>query len=261
MTEEKKADVLQPDIATSHDVDAVHAVEDTHDSEDKRYTPETVTKIVQRERAKAYEKGKREALMDMQPTQATGNMQQPQAVPAAVPQIPQQPQNIGGMPQVSPDQIRQMIAQEAPKALQEHVRSMQQQQLVNSFVSKMQAAETKYPGMEQKLNELDFSTIAPLIQHIDKMENTADIMHELIENPMKMGNLVSLFYSQPKLAEKAIHNLSSSIKMNDEAKTAEKTANDPFSQEKPSLNAGKDDGNMSVSDFQAMFKKQRSKAY
>jgi hypothetical protein len=260
MTEESKAEVL-PEIPASHDVEALHAVAD-HGNEDKHYSPEIVTKIVQRERAKAYEKGKREALMDMQPTQAIGSMQQPpQAVPAAISQIPQQPQNIGGMPQVSPDQIRQMIAQEAPKALQEHVRSMQQQQLVNSFVSKMQAAETKYPGMEQKLNELDFSTIAPLIQHIDKMENTADIMHELIENPMKMGNLVSLFYSQPKLAEKAIHNLSSSIKMNDEAKQAEKTANDPFSQEKPSLNAGKDDGNMSVSDFQAMFKKHKSRAY
>jgi hypothetical protein len=260
MTEAKDPDSVPELKEQVQDTGAGAQADEINDNDDRRFTPEIVTKIVQRERAKAYEKGKREALMDMQ-QQPAQEAQATSAVPAAQPSLPNQPQQIGGMNQLSPDQIRQMIAQEAPKALQEHVKSVQQQALVNSFVSKMQAAETKYPGMEQKLNELDFSTIAPLIQHIDKMENTADIMHELIENPMKMGNLVSLFYSQPKLAEKAIKNLSSSIRMNDDAKQAEKSVNEPFSQEKPSLNAGKDDGNMSVSDFKAMFKKQRLKAY
>lgn len=256
MTEAKEPEAVPELIEKAHDAGTGARADEINDNNDRRFTSEVVTKIVQRERAKAYEKGKREALMDMQ-QQPAQEAQAPSAVQAAPQVIPQQVQQLGGIPQLSQDQIRHMIAQEAPKALQEHVKSMQQQALVNSFVSKMQAAEKKYPGMEQKLNELDFSTIAPLIQHIDNMENTADIMNELIENPMKMGNLVSLFYSQPKLAQKAIQNLSSSIRTNEEAKQAETTANDPFSQEKPSLNAGKDDGNMSVSDFKAMFKKSK----
>lgn len=260
MTETKEPDSVPELHEKAHENNAGSKVDEINDNDDRKFTSETVTKIVQRERAKAYEKGKKEALMDMQQPAQEAQIN-PSAI-AANPVLPQQAPQIGGISQLSPDQIRQMVAQEAPRALQDHVRSMQQQALVNSFVSKMQAAEKKYPGLEQKLNELvDFSTMAPLIPAIDKMENTADIMHELIENPMKMGNLVSLHYSQPKLAEKAIQNLSSSIRMNDEAKVAEKTANEPFSQEKPSLNAGKDDGNMSVSDFKAMFKKQKMKGY
>ena len=159
---------------------------------------------------------------------------------------------------MSPEQIRQMIAQEAPQALQEFARNMQQQQLVNSsFVSKMKAAEAKYPGLEQKLNELDFQSLAPLIKHIDKMENSGDIMNELVDHPMKMGNLISIMQNQPKLAEKAIADLSGSIKKNVDAADAEKSSAEPFGQHKPSNNMSKDDGDMYVADFQAMFKKNR----
>ena len=121
----------------------------------------------------------------------------------------------------------------------------------------MQAAETKYPGLEKKLSELDFSTLTPVIGDINDMDNAGDIMNELLENPMKLGNVVALAYSQPHLAKTAIKSLSASIKMNEEAKAAEKSSQDPFSQQRPSLNAGKDDGDMSVADFQAMFRKRR----
>lgn len=243
-------------------MDVAAPKQDINGNDDHKYTSETVTKIVKRERDKAYEKGKREALMELQQQQQAAPdvqaQQQPAAANVAVPQqSPQVAPTIGGMPQVSPEQIKQMILQHAPEAFATHAKQIKQQNLVSSFVSKMKAAEAKYPGLEQKLNELDYSTIAPLIEHIDKMENSGDIMHELIENPMKMGNLSALVYTQPKLAEKAIHNLSASIKMNEEAKASDKSSQDPFSQQKPSINAGKDDGDMSVSDFQAMFKKKR----
>jgi len=260
---DKVEKVSEPEVQPQVEQQESAPVNENSNDGQEQFDSETVTKLIKRETRKAYEKGKREALMELQQqpqAQPQDLQQKPAVAPQAAPAIqPAQAQSIGGIPQMSPEQIKQLIAQEAPKALQEHARSLQQQQLINSFVSKMQAAEAKYPGMEQKLNELDYSTIHPLIQHIDKMENTGDIMHELLENPMKMGNLVSLLYSQPKLAEKAIQSLSASIKMNDQAQAAEKSSNDPFSQQKPSLNAGKDDGDMSVSDFSAMFKKQRLK--
>jgi hypothetical protein len=228
-------------------------------NDDHKYTSDTVTKIVKREREKAFEKGKREALMELQQQQTAPDQQvsQQQVAQQQPQQSQSQPSSIGGIPQLSPEQIKQLVMQHAPEALAAHSRQLEHKNVVDSFVNKMKAAESKYPGMEQKLNELDYSTIAPLIKHINQMENSGDIMNELIENPMKMGNLVSLVYSQPKLAEKAIHNLSASIKMNDDAKSAEKSSHDPFNQQKPSLNAGKDDGEMSVSDFQSMFKKKR----
>lgn len=207
---------------------------------------DTVSKIIERERLKAFDKGKREALMELQQQQAPQD-----AAPAQQAQAPQQ---LGGMPQMSAADIERMIAEKAPQMLQDHVNQMQQKQTVDSFVNKMVAAEAKYPGLEAKLNDLDYSTMAPLVSMANDMENTADIMKELLDNPMKMGNLMTLMYAQPKMAQKAMMDLSNSIKTNQDALAQEKQAQDPMSQLKPSTSAGMDNSAMSVSDFRKMFR-------
>jgi len=160
---------------------------------------------------------------------------------------------MGGMAQLSAADIERMIAEKAPQMLQEHILNIETKQMVNSFVAKMQAAEAKYPGLEAKLNDLDYNSLAPLIGVANEMDNTGDIMKELIDNPMKMGNLLTLQYTQPALARRAMLELSNSIKTNQEALAQEKQAQDPMSQLKPS-NAGIDNSTMSVSDFRKMFR-------
>lgn len=208
----------------------------------------TVSKIVERERLKAFAKGKQEALMEFQ---------QQQQAPQESAQAPQQaaaPQQMGGMQQMSPADIERMIAEKAPQMLQNHVNEMKNKQTVDSFVAKMEAAEAKHPGLEAKLNDLDYSTMAPVISLANDMENTADIMKELLDNPMKMGNLMTLVYTQPKMASRAMAELSNSIKTNQDALAQEKQAQDPMSQLKPSTSAGMDNSAMSVKDFRAMFR-------
>lgn len=207
----------------------------------------TVSKIVERERLKAFAKGKQEALMELQ--------QQQQAPQESAPaQQAQAPQQLGGMQQMSAADIERMIAEKAPQMLQDHVNEMKNQQTVESFVAKMEAAEAKHPGLEAKLNDLDYRTMAPVISLANDMENTADIMKELLDNPMKMGNLMTLVYTQPKMASRAMAELSNSIKTNTEALAQEKQAQDPMSQLKPSTSAGMDNSAMSVSDFRKMFR-------
>ena len=206
----------------------------------------TVSKIVERERLKAFEKGKQEAIMELQQQQ----MQQEQA---PVQQPVAAPQQLGGMAQLSAADIERMIAEKAPQMLQEHVNNLKTEQMVNSFVSKMQAAEAKYPGLEAKLNDLDYNSMAPLVSLANDMENTGDIMKELLDNPMKMANLLTLQYTQPMLAKRAMTELSNSIRTNQEALAQEKQAQDPMSQLKPS-NAGMDNSAMSVQDFRKMFR-------
>ncbi len=216
---------------------------------------ETVSKIVARERQKAFEKGKQEALMQLQQEQQQQMQQQAseQVPQQQAPQQQQQPGSLGGMQQMSNADIERMIAEKAPQALQDHMNRMRQEQTVDSFVNKMQAAEARHPGLEAKLNELDYSTLAPIVTMANDMENTADIMKELVDNPMKMGNLLTLMYTQPKLAQKAMHDLSASIKTNQDAIAQDTQARDPMSQLKPS-SAGADNGAMSVSDFKKMFR-------
>lgn len=211
---------------------------------------DVVSQIVERERKKAYAKGQKDALMQSQQDQAPQAPQQQQA-----PAMQQQaPQGIGGMQGMDQAAIERMIAEKAPQLLHDHVQNLKNEHTINSFVSKMQAAEQKHPGLEAKLNELDYSSMAPLVHLANDMENTGDIMKELVDNPMKLGNMLALAQMQPGLAKRQMMELSNSIKTNQEALAQEKQAQDPMSQLKPSSSAGMDNGAMSVTDFRKMFR-------
>jgi len=227
---------------SNDDIDMGNASESL-DNAEKMYNSKQVTAVVKREQQKAFERGRKLAMEELQ-------RQQAQNMPQA-----QQAQNLGGMQQMSEDDIRRLIAEQTPQVLQEHAQQFKINQTVDSFVNKMKAAEERYPGLESKLNELDFQHLAPVIQSANELENTADIMQELLENPMKMGNLVMLMHTQPKLAQKAMFDLSNSIKTNQQALQEKELARDPLSQINPKSKAGIDNSTMTVSDFRKMFKR------
>lgn len=223
-----------------------------------------VTKIVERERKKAsekyYAKGLEEGRKQMQ-SQMEVNPNEPQAAPVA-PQQQQQQSQIGGMPQLSQADIERMIAEKAPQLfeqnLQQRFQQHKQEQTVNTFVSKMQAAEQKYPGLEEKLNELDYSTLTSVIPLINDLDNSGEVMKELVDNPDKLGMLINLSYTQPRLAQKRLADLSNSIKTNEQAKAQEQDARNPLSQIKPSVNSGlPNDKDLSIRDLQRMLSQRR----
>jgi hypothetical protein len=244
MTSELQADIQGESLAQP-----VGVAVDNDDDQTPVFNKIQMSDVVKREQQKAYEKGRKEALMQMQQEQAQAQQEQ-----MAAPQQNQAPSQMGGMAQMSPDEIRRMISEQAPQVLQDHVQSMQQEAMVNDFVAKMQAAEERHPGLEQKLNDLDYATAVPIVQMANSMENTGDIMAELLNNPQKLGNMILLAQTQPKLAARQMHDLSNSIKQNQEALAQDVSANNPLSQIKTSSNAGMDNGSMSVSDFRKMFR-------
>jgi hypothetical protein len=214
----------------------------------------TVSKIVARERQKAYEKGKQEALMTQvqQPEQQQAQQQAPQ--PAT--------QTFGGIqqaPQMNPEDIQRMIAEHVPQYLQQQAAEYQNKQFVDGFVAKMQAAEKQFPGLEQKLNDIDFNSPATqkLVQMANNLDNTGEIMNELLENPEKMGTLLNLVHEQPKLAQSRLASLSNSIKTNREAVEQEQSALEPIGQMKSSVNAGVDEHNLSVKDLKKLVSQRR----
>ena len=221
MTEDLE-EVIQEETPVT---DAETAVEEPK----KSFTSDVVKKVVEREKAKAFERGKREALMELQ---------------QQAPQAPEQPaapqQQLGGMPQMSQADIERMIAERAPLALQQHVQKLQQDQMVNTFVQKMQAAEQQHPGLEQELNNLNYNDprMHSFIAMANQMENTGDIMKEVLDNPSKMESLLNMAHNQPYQAQKAMKSLSDSIKTNQTAKDEEVRARDPMSQIKSSTTSG-----------------------
>ena len=213
------------------------------------YNKIQLSDVVKRERQKAFEKGRQEAMQEL-----LAQQQQQQ----------QQPMNqggsLGGMTQMSQEDIQRMIQEEATRATQEHIQGqlaqMRQEQMVNSFVQKMQVAEQQYPGLEQELNQLNYNDprIHAFIGMVNDMENTGEIMKEVLDNPYKLSQILSDIQEQPYLAQKNLQKLSLSIKQNQQAKAEEAQARDPYSQLKPSTNAGMDNGDLSVSDYRKVFK-------
>lgn len=203
------------------------------------YNKVQVSDIVRREKEKARERGKQEALEAFS--------QKPQ-VETAITQ-PQQPQTMGGMPAVNMEDIRKMMREEVPAVLQNHAQLIENRQVADSFVQKIQAAESKYPGLEARVGKLNVNGIAPLIRVINNSENTAEIMKELLDNPMKLGNLAALAHMQPDLVPEAINSLANSIKQNLTAQANDIPVNEPLDRVKSS-NLGMDNGShRSVRDF------------
>lgn len=222
----------------------------------------TVSKIIERERQKAFEKGKQEALMEQMQNQQP---MQPEAAASEQPPVAQpiqrQSQGLGGMaPQMSQEQIEQLIMQKAPEALMHQVNELKQKSMIESFVTKMQAAEQQYPGLEEKLNKLNFQDPAmhSLIEMSNNLENTGDVMNELISNPQKMIQVLAGIRDQPFLGQETLRSLSNSIKQNQQAAAENAQAREPSEQLKPSVSAGMADRDaLSVRDLQKMLSKRR----
>ena len=231
--------------------DVASAQQGLTDDQRPVYNKVQVSDVVKRERDKAYEKGRRDRDMEMQLTQSP--LQNPMQPQPSLQNVSPQGQ------QLTPDAVKEMISREAPKAIQDHVRALQIQQTANQFAAKMEAAESKYPGLREKLNKLDYSTAAPVVQLANNTENAADVMNELIENPMKMANMITLAYSQPNVAQSAMQSLSQSIKQNESAKAANQNqANDPLNPISSSANTGMDNGApKTVGDFRKIFGRRR----
>lgn len=224
----------------------------------------TVSKIVERERLKAYEKGKQEALMELQQGQQQEQQPIQQEAPVAQP-IQRASQGIGGMapqmpPGMSQEAIEQLIMQKAPEALMQQFNEHKQKTMVDAFVNKMQAAEQRYPGLEEKLNKLNYQDPAmhSLIEMANSLENTGDVINELVSNPSKMIQVLSGIREQPYLGQETLMSLSNSIKQNQAAAAENSQAQEPMSQLKPSTSAGlADTSQLSVNDLRKMLNKRK----
>lgn len=209
-----------------------------------------VSKIVERERQKAIEKGRREVLMELEQNQQGMQQEQMQQPPMAQ---QQQSQGLGGMaPQMTQEAIERMIMEKAPQALMQQFNQMQQNNMVDSFVGKMQTAEQQFPGLEQKLNKLNYEDprMHELIKMTNNLENTGAVMNELVSNPSKMMQVLASIREQPYLGQETLNALSNSIKTNQAAAAENSQANEPMSKLKPSMNTGlADSSQLSVQDL------------
>jgi hypothetical protein len=194
---------------------------------ERTYTQAQVNAIAAKEARKAAEQAETRFRTEM------SQSQQPQTAPS-----------VGGMQQMSSEQIQHLIRQEAFNMSLEH----QAKQIEHNWLSAMDAERQNDPEFARLYDDLNIENQHGLIIAMQGMDNKAAVVRDLAENPTKYANILMLANSgSPKMAERELVNLSKSLKANAEAKKAPK-ADAPLSQVKSS-NIGGDDGNMSTTDF------------
>lgn len=226
-----EAPVVDSNTQVSND-DAVKAEGQSQASAEKMIPQSQVGKIAAREAREAV--AKREAQLRSEYEQRIAQLSQQQN---ANPN--QAATNVGGIPQQSPDEIRRVIND---MAIQHQANLMD-----STWKSAMKAEMERDPNFADAYDELGIEEHPELIIWMAGMDNKADVVRELANNPSKYFNLLIAKSASPKMAQKELAKLSASIKANEDAKKQAK-APAPLSQLKPS-NIGGDDGNLSVSDF------------
>ncbi len=188
--------------------------------QEKTLTQSEVNELVGRIKHEAYQRGQKDAAS------------------SAAPSIPE-------------DKLRKMMQEEAAKAQREQMQQAQAMRIVQEFSSKVAAAEETYPGLQQKILEADFSKTPEIVDLVTRVDNTADVVNDLLEHPYKMATLVSSVRNgMPHIAELEMRKLSSSIKNNQKAlQQNQPQGKEPLSQVKSSVASVDGNGAMSISEL------------
>lgn len=212
------------------------AAEPVQERAERTFTQAQMNAVAAREARKAEERAEARLRAEYE---ARLSQQQPQ----------QQAQNVGGIPQMTQQDLQRVIREEAYNMSRQH----QAAQIEQDWLGAMDAERQADPGFAELYDATGIENHPNLILAMSGLENKAKVVKDLGNNPSKYANILMLANGgSPKLAERELKKLSASIRANEEAKAAPKV-DAPLSQIRAS-NIGGDDGNysnMSVSDFKA----------
>jgi len=173
-----------------------------------------------------------------------------------------QQRSMGGMAQ--PAQNQGFSQEDAAKLVEAEIAKrdqllMQQQQraqveeLANQYTEKMAYGENAYDDFKEvtgKFNPVKFPQVTLAAATLD---NTADVIYDIMQNPTKLTHLQQLFQMDENLAFDEMKRLSASIKRNSEAAESNVRSPNPLSKPKPSI-AGADSGRKTIADWKKRWK-------
>lgn len=247
-------ELLDDEVPVSDEITEV-----TETKEEPKIPQSKLAEIVGKARKAGYAKGRRDTLQELE-----AQVQQPTADASApvAPAMTQQPSiapqaGMGGMQQMSEEQIAMMVANQVQKAREaERAQQFQEEQkqaahgLVQEFLGKMALGSELYPDFEDTVKQLELDKMPEIVHLANSTENTAEVMYELAKNPSKIGSLALLYSRSPNLAASEVKKLAASIAEN-KAATSARRPNEPLNQIKPST-VGADNGSkLSIKDLRS----------
>lgn len=215
--------------------------------QEKLYNAQQVRDVVLRERNAAIEKARKEA-------QAEYDRQ--------LAELKASQGSMGGMaPSVDEGKLKQEIYNQVMQEMQakqgelnEARRHAELQQIANDYLSKTQKGKELFKDFEEITSAIDGESFPNIIILASKLDNAAEVVYELGQNPLKLEAIESLALRSPKMAEQQMRRLSESIKLNQAAMQNNKRTNPPMQNVMPSANTlvGSENQRPSVSDFRKM---------
>jgi hypothetical protein len=225
----------------------------TTESAEKMVPQSRVNAIAAAEKRRGYEQAQRELAQQQQ--------QYAQTPATPYQQAPVQGQ-FGGIPALQDPNVAYQVNQEIDRRLQEQQRKLIGEnvtRIANDFLARVQPEMYADPELAAAYDELNFEG-APnleLIQGLNALDNTTDVIRELGKNPSKYFSLLGMANTGlSKAANKELKKLSDSIKANKQAQ-AQPKAPEPLDQIKPPSTT-MSDGKMSPSDYRKMYARQRN---
>ncbi len=169
-----------------------------------------------------------------------------------------QPQQAG----MSPEQIQQLVDNQVEaklhaerQAMERHHHETHAHKVIEDLKGKLAPGFEKYPNFNEMLDSIwpagAKNSLPEMVMLLNGVDNPADIVADLYENPIKVGQLASTWDKAPHVAHNAMQKLSDSIKKNETAEKLYKQPKEPMSQLKSST-ISQDNGPMSVSDLRRL---------
>lgn len=214
-----------------------------------------VNRLVGSAKQEAYERGKKESAAEYEKRMQSLN----QAPQDTFDSVNQKPTTMGGMPQVSPEELKRMIAEgtraeiesESKKQAYENAQKQYDADTLD-FINKLKRDTHKYPDFNDVVGQLELPNIMQespeLLYLYNSVDNPVDVLYDLAKNPHKVSQIEGLYKSgRRNAAIQQLKSLADSIKQNETAMNS-KQPNEPLSQLKTS-SLGADNGQMSSAEL------------
>lgn len=150
-------------------------------------------------------------------------------------------------------QVREELVADLNKQQEDAEREQMQSEL-KALAEQYHLKMAKGSELAEDFNEItadfDPSAFSEVVLLATKLDNTQDIIYELVKNPTKLQQIDGLAQKSAKLAMKELEKLSQSINQNLEAKRNNVSTPPPLSRPKSS-SVGVDNGMKTVKDFKS----------
>lgn len=170
--------------------------------------------------------------------------------------------SMGGMAvPVDAEAIRQQVMADLKAEFQQHSEARaaadldnEAKRIAGEYHAKMKTGRDKYEDFDEIMADFNPQAFPNLVYLANQLDNTPDVMRELMQNPQKWSTVAVLSERDPEAAQKYLGRISQSIKTNELAKAQEKDVAPPLSRLSSST-TGQDTGKpSSMADMKRMFR-------